>query len=390
MPPNRPVSYFHKVLSQRTDEMLRLIETLVNIESGSYDKAGVDRVGAVLAEELSKRGFEIERQAMTQCGDRYVATKRLGGTGRLLILGHTDTVWPEGTLSGWSFAIRDGQATGPGVGDMKGGLVMALFALQTLLESTFDGLESIRFMLVPDEELGSPHSREAIEQEVHKADCVLVLEPGRPGGGVVTARGALGTFFVHAHGQDAHCAVNYHKGASAVRELAQKVAALEALSEPDAGSIVNVGVFRGGVAKQVIPGEARMDIDLRARTDERALTLRDSIQRIAGDVVDQRVRVEVTGCLTRPAFTSLHNRPLFELAHSVAKQLGIGIFEVPPTGGGSDANFAGALGVPTLDGLGPVTYDICTPIEKIDISSLAERAAMFCGIVQQLPSLKDS
>ena len=390
MSPDTSVSHFHKLLSSRTDEMLRLIETLVNIESGSYDKAGVDRAGAALAQELRKRGFEVERQPMSQCGDRYVATRLLGGEGRLLILGHIDTVWPEGTLADWPFAIRDGQATGPGVGDMKGGLVIAIFALQTLFESNFDGLESIRFILVPDEELGSPHSREAIEQEVQDADWVLVLEPGRPGGGVVTARGALGAFFVHAHGQDAHCAVNYHKGASAVRELAQKVAALEALSEPDAGSVVNIGVFRGGVAKQVIPGEARMHIDLRARTDERAHALRDSIERIANDVVDKRVRVEVTGCMTRPAFTALNNRPLYALAHSVAIELGIGIFEVPPTGGGSDANFAGALGVPTLDGLGPVTYDICTPIEKIDISSLAERAAMFCGIVQRLPNLKDS
>lgn len=288
--------------------MLHLIEELVNIESGSHHKVGVDRVGAVLASHLRKLGFEIDHQKLSQCGDRYVATKRLGGQGRLLILGHTDTVWPEGTLAGWPFAIREGRATGPGVGDMKGGLVMALFALQALFESKFDDLGSIRFMLVPDEELGSLHSREAIEHEARDADWVLVLEPGRPGGGVATARGALGTFFMHAHGQEAHCAVNYHKGASAVRELAQKVARLEALSEPDAGAVVNVGIFRGGVAKQVIPGEARMSIDLRARTDDQARTLRDTIYRIASDVADPRVRVEVTGCISRvrrlPRFTT--------------------------------------------------------------------------------------
>jgi glutamate carboxypeptidase len=368
--------------------MLGLIEELVNIESGSYHKRGVDQVGEILAARLRLLGFELERHTLSACGDRYVGTRRLAGEGRLLVLGHTDTVWPEGTLARWPFSMRDGRATGPGVGDMKGGLVMALYALQALFEAGFDALESIRFMLVPDEELGSPHSREAIERAARDADWVLVLEPGRPGGGVVTARGALGAFFVHAHGQDAHCAVNHHKGASAVRELARKVVPLEALSEPDAGAVINVGVFQGGVAKQVIPGNARMDIDLRARTDEHARVLRDGIRRIAGDVVDPRVRVEITGGITRPAFTNEHNRALYSLARDVAAGLAISLFEVPPTGGGSDGNFAAALGVPTLDGLGPVTTDICTPLETIDIASLADRGAMFCGIVQQLPTTK--
>lgn len=368
--------------------MLELIERLVNLESGSRDTAGVNAVCDVLGAELGQLGFDVERRPMAECGDQLVGLKRLGGQGRLLILGHADTVWPEGTTREWPFSMRDGRATGPGVGDMKGGLVMALFALRELFDAGFDDLESIRFFVVPDEELGSIHSRPQIEAAAMQSDWTLVLEPGRPGGGVVTARGALGAFSLHAHGQDAHCAVNYRKGASAVRELAQKVAPLEALSDPDAGSVINVGVFKGGVAKQIIPGEAHMDIDLRARTDANALVLNDAIRRIAADARDPRVKVELTGKLTRPAFTAERNRALCALAKSVAKELDLGIFEVEPTGGGSDGNFAAALGVPTLDGLGPVTEDICTPTETIDIASLADRGALFCGIVQRLATMK--
>src|SRR6185295_4698250 len=240
-----------------------------------------------------------------------------------LILGHADTVWPKGTAQEWPFAITDGRATGPGVGDMKGGLVMAIFALRELLSRGFDDLQSIRFFIVPDEELGSIHSRPRIEEVARDADWTLVLEPGRPGGGVVTARGALGAFFMHAHGKSAHCAVNYRQGASAVRELAAKVPLLDGLSDPDRGMIVNVGVFHGGAARQVIPPEAKIDIDLLAR-----------IRAIAGEERDPRVKVELSGRMTRPPFTVAHNRALFRIAQEVAAALDIPLFEVPPTGGG--------------------------------------------------------
>jgi glutamate carboxypeptidase len=147
-------------------------------------------------------------------------------------------------------------------------------------------------------------------------------------------------------------------------------------------------VFKGGVAKQIIPGEAQMHIDLRARTDADAKSLSDEIRRIANDAKDTRVSVELSGRLTRPAFTTERNRELCTLAKSVAAELGIIIFEVDPTGGGSDGNFSAALGVPTLDGLGPVTDDVCTPTETIDIASLADRGALFCGIIQRIAATR--
>ena len=378
---------FRAALAGKLPEMLALIERLVNIDSGSYCTAGVNQVGAVLAAELERTGFTVERHPMRECGDQFVGRKRMGGKGRLLILGHADTVWPEGTVREWPYAASGGFATGPGVGDMKGGLVMAIFALRELLATGFDGLESISFFIVPDEELGSIHSRPRIEDAAREADWVLVLEPGRPGGGVVTARGAVGAFFMHAHGQTAHCATNYRKGASAVRELAIKVPLLEALSEPDRNVVVNVGVFHGGAARQVIPGEAKIDIDVRARTAEQAAALLERIQGIAADTRDERVRVELTGRMTRPPFTTVHNRALFGAAAAIAGELGIALFEVEPSPGGSDGNFAAALGVPTLDALGPVSTDVCSRNETIAIASLADRGALFAALIGRLAAL---
>lgn len=376
--------HFREALRQKLPQMLVLLERLVNTDSGSYDKAGVNRVTAILAAELEATGFAIERNAMRECGDQVIATRRLGGKGRLLILGHADTVWPAGMAAKWPFSMADGRATGPGVGDMKGGLVMAIFALRELLAAGFDDLASITFFIVPDEELGSIYSRPHIEQAAREADWTLVLEPGRPGGGVVTARGAVGAFFMHAHGQSAHCATNYRRGASAVRELAHKVPLLDGLSDPEQNTVVSVGVFHGGAARQVVPPEAKIDIDVRARTAQQAAALVARIEGIAATTVDPRVKVELSGKITRPPFGIADNRELYRHALDIAAELGITVFEVEPTAGGSDGNFSGAFGVPTLDALGPITTDTCSRQETIDVASLAERGALFAGLIERL------
>jgi glutamate carboxypeptidase len=373
---------------RRLPEMRALLKTLVNIDSGSHEKEEVDKVGAILADRLARLGFLIERKPNKACGDFIVARQTLGGEGRVVILGHLDTVWPAGTVADWPYQeLNEDLATGPGVGDMKGGLVIALFALEMLLAEGFCALESITFALVPDEELGSVNSRQNIEAVVRDADFVLVMEPGRPGNGVTTARGALGNLFMRAHGCSAHCAVNYRSGASAVRALAQKVADLEELSDPEDGTVVNVGVFQGGVAKQVVPAEAMLNIDVRARTQERAEALLEKIETIARRRDVQRVRVEIQGGLTRPAFSAEKNRELFSLARGIGRDLGFEIFEVGPTAGGSDGNFSAALGVPTLDSLGPVSHDICSRQETMEIQSLATRGAMLHEIIRRLSSL---
>ena len=163
-------------LRDKLPQMLALLERLVNTDSGSYCKAGVNEVGALLSEELARTGFAITRHPMQPCGGQVDARLSLKGKGRLLVLGHMDTVWPEGAVAHWRFAQNGGTATGPGVGDMKGGVVMAIFALRELLAAGFDTLESIRFFLVPDEELGSIHSRPAIEAAARQVMATVYRE----------------------------------------------------------------------------------------------------------------------------------------------------------------------------------------------------------------------
>ena len=378
-------------LQARLPDMIDLLKTLVNIDSGSLDVEGVNAVGRVLAERLSGLGFAMRSRTLpvAERGTMLIAEKQGAGKVKLLILGHLDTVWPRGTVSEWPFQLLEkGLATGPGVGDMKGGLVMALHVLDLLAQQNFNELALIKWVLVPDEELGSVGSRPLIEEEALGMDAVLVLEPGRTGGGMVTARGALGVYFMRAKGCTAHCAIHYSKGASAVRELAVKVAPLDHLSDPDAGNIVNVGVFRGGTAKQVIPGEAFLNIDLRARTQDQAECLHRAILNIAQERIDPRVDVTVEGGLTRPAYPGAQqNQGLMRAMQAMAQELSITIFEVPPVSGGSDGNFTAVMGLPTLDGLGPVSHDICSRDETMEVQSLVDRGALFCGLIKQLPNL---
>jgi glutamate carboxypeptidase len=374
------------------DEPLRHIEALVNIETGSHDKAGVDRAGAYLARELERLGFVIEKRPQQDIGDQILARRRFGGRGRVLILGHLDTVWPKGTLADWPFAVtEDGFAVGPGVGDMKGGLVVALTALEALTATgAAEGLESITFMLVPDEEIGSPISRTWIEEEGDRADWALVMEPGRENGGVVTKRAVMGRFTIMAHGVSAHCAVNKGEGASAIRELAAKVALLEDLTRLDEGLLVNVGLFKGGEARQVIPARAEMEIDYRAPSQEKADRLAEDIRRIALHKLDSKVSIELDGRQSRPEFPrSQGTLKLYRRALAIADEMGMPLPEIH-TKGGSDGSFVAARGVPTLDGLGPIALDDCSRRERLLIKSIIPRTILLARLMAGLGQVEHS
>jgi len=376
---------FQSALHARLPHILNDVAELVSIDSGSYFSAGVTRVAHWIGERLERIGFTTTYEDVEDRGQRMFATLPGKGRGRLMILGHADTVWPEGTAREWPYAVRGGRATGPGVGDMKSGLIMAINALDLVIEAGCADFEEIKYVLVSDEELGSPKCRGWIEHHARGADWVLVLEPARPGGGMMTSRGAVGAFFVEARGVSAHAAVNYAKGASAVRELAAMVAPLEALTDIEAGTVVNVGKFEGGQARQVIPHEARMHLDVRARTPEQALRLEARLREIIGTRDNPRVDVELLGGWTRPSWPlSNGTADLYRKAKRIADSLGVPAFEVPTVSGGSDGSFCGALGIPTLDGLGPECSDICSRDETIVIRSVADRGAIFAGLIAEL------
>lgn len=369
-------------LAPALPEILAMAKRVVDIDSGSYDAAGVNAVIDVWAGMLREMGFTVDRAPLAGRGDQMTAQLSLGNGPRVLILGHADTVWPAGTVAQWPFARAGDRITGPGVGDMKTNVVMALFALRHLLKQGLTGLGSITMLIVPDEEIGSPQSRGWIEGHARHADLCLTLEPCRPGGGVVVGRGAVGAVYLRATGVTAHCGSYREHGASAVSALAALVGPLEALTDTKRGLAATVGIFRGGAARQVVPGEAEIHLDLRAPDSAGADALLASVREIATrPPSDPRVSIEITGGFGRPPFpTTKGTRALYEWAKEACEALGQPIHDVVARGG-SDGSFAAGLGVPTLDGLGAVAHDTCSRRETVEVSSIVPRTAVLAHLI---------
>lgn len=367
-------------LRGETEPMVGATERLAAIDSGSGDTAGIARVCEALAETLTAAGFAVRPRA-----EGGLAAALTGpGTGRVVLLGHADTVWPTGTAGRWPTRRREEMLSGPGVGDMKGCLVMAAHAAAAARDAGgLAGVRELELLLIPDEELGSVRSRAWIEERAAGAAGCLGLEAGWPGGGVVVERGAVGAVTVTATGRTAHAAGHEGRGASAVAALAPLVTSLEALSRREDDVLVTVGVFRGGVARQVVPDHAELSLDLRAPTSGAADELMDAVRATLAQARPGEVALTVTGGITRPAWPRDASAWLWQRARTHAAGLGIPLRAVSSRGG-SDASFAAALGVPTLDGLGPICHDSCARGERIEIASLAERAALMALLIADL------
>jgi glutamate carboxypeptidase len=368
-------------LGDETDAMVAATARLAAVDSGSGDMAGIARVGDMLGEVLAGAGFDVCPRAE---GGLTATLRAEAGDARVLLLGHADTVWPAGTAAAWPTERRDGMLSGPGVGDMKACLVMAAHAAAAARDAgALNGVAEIELLVIPDEELGSVSSRPWIERRAAGATGCLGLEAGWPGGGVVVERGAVGAVTVTAAGRTAHAAGHEGRGASAVAALAPLVTALEALSRPDKGMLASVGVFRGGVARQVVPDHAELSLDLRAATSEDAEALMGAVTATVREAQPPGVTLTIDGGITRPAWPRRASAWLWERAQARAAQLGVALRPVSSRGG-SDASFAAALGVATLDGLGPICHDSCARGERIEIASLAERAALMALLIADL------
>jgi glutamate carboxypeptidase len=365
-------------------DILAMAERCVNIDSGSYLAGGVNAVIDIWARMAAGLGFAVERAPLAGFGDQMTARLPLGGNGpRVLVLGHADTVWPAGIAAEWPFKREGDRITGPGVGDMKTNVVMALHAIRMLLaERALSQLTSITLCIVPDEEIGSPGSRAWLEAEAREADLCLTLEPCRPNGGMVVGRGAVGAFYLSATGITAHVGSAREKGASAVAALAALVAPLEALGDPPNGLCATVGILRGGEARQVVPGSAELHLDLRAPDDAAGEKLLAEVRAIAArPPADPRVTISARGGFTRPAFpTHEGTRALYVMAEGFCASLGIPVHQVVSRGG-SDGSFAARLGVPTLDGLGPITHETCSRREWVEVPSIVTRGAVLAGLM---------
>lgn len=367
----------------KEEEYLALLGELVERESPTSDKAACDALADRLVELLDANGFTTTRSERSEVGDIVTGQLERGAAAgpRTLLLCHYDTVWPVGTLAEMPFKREGDKLMGPGVLDMKAGIVNALLATglaAARTEANGAGL-AVTLLLTSDEEMGSGESRELIEALAKEHDRVLVLEPGREDGALKTGRKGVGGFTLRLRGRSAHAGNNPAAGASALRELAHLLLYVEDLGDDVAGTSVNVTTARAGFASNVIAEEATATVDLRvlksSGAERVAAALKEYVPR------DERVSLTVTGGLNRPPMElTVGNQRLFETATGVLASMGLAL-EGAVVGGGSDGNFTSHMGVPTLDGLGAVGDGAHARSEHIRIRESLERMALVAGLL---------
>ena len=364
----------------RLPGMSALLQRLVETESPSHDKASVDRVATIVLEECHRLGAKVTTYPQATVGDQVEARWGDGPNG-FLLLAHMDTVFPVGTLEKMPFYTLEGKTFGPGVSDMKGGIVVGLTAVAALLESGHNISRPVTILFTSDEETGSACSRPLIEKLAKNAALVLVLEPAMLDGSVKTWRKGVGEFQVCVRGRAAHAGADHKKGRNAIEELAHQVLAIQALTDYASGTTLNVGVFHGGIASNVIPDEAVAEIDLRVMQPgeaERIMTALYSLKPVLDGT-----NIEVTGSLNRPPMPFDDTmQSTFEKARALAATLGIDL-KAGGTGGASDANFVAPLGIPVLDGLGPAGGEYHSEREFIITTSLPERARLLYSLLRE-------
>lgn len=360
------------------------LERLVNIDCGSYTPEGVGRIADFMTDALGDLGAQVKRvrhepeAGGKQLGDLVIA--HLAGDGpRLLLIGHMDTVFDPGTVAERPFRVEGERAVGPGVTDMKAGLLAGLHAIGALLEQ--GERPSITFVANPDEEIGSPFSTPFIRELAASADAALVLECARANGDIVSARKGIADYHVSITGRAAHAGVEPEKGRSAILEAAHQVLALHALNDRWPTVTVNAGVIRGGTRPNVVPERCEMQVDIRAATAPAFDSAAAAVEDLAASPRTDGVRVELRRIAGHPPMEkSDASARLVELAVSIAGELGFELRDAA-TGGASDANTTAALGVPTLDGLGPVGGDDHSVDEWLDLSSVVPRTTLLAGLL---------
>lgn len=371
-------------LQQKLPDSLRLLEQMVTMESPSFEKRMVDEFVSFLGERFLEIGGEVDFITAERFGNHLRARFPGRSEGRILLLGHTDTVWPAGEIQKRPFRIDGNRAAGPGVFDMKAGIVLMWMALSALseLKALRGGLaRSVTVLLTSDEEVGSNSSRSLIESEAGESSAVLVLEPSLPGGVLKTARKGVGRFTLKAIGRAAHAGIDPSRGINAIEEISRQVIKLQGMSGTG-GTTVTVGVVQGGTRSNVVPAEAGIEVDVRVASMEEADRITKAIRSLAAELPGARLAVR--GSISRPPMErTAETVRLFKIAQVAAAEIGIDLKE-GSTGGASDGNLTAAMGIPTLDGLGSVGDGAHAVDEYIEIESLPHRAALLAGMIERL------
>ena len=372
-----------KYLHSKSDEMLDMLKTMVEMETPSDNKQLVDHFGEktveiinsfINAKVTSIDNKEYGNQVRIEVGE---------GEEQILLLGHMDTVWPEGTLEKMPFKVDGDQAYGPGTFDMKGGIVQGIFALHALQELDYKLNKKVVLFLISDEEIGSASSRHLIEEEAKKSKYVFVLESsGDLEGMYKTARKGVGIFNVVVTGKAAHAGIEPEKGISSIKELAKVILYLHSLTDLEKGTTVNVGLISGGSSSNVVAAKSEAEIDLRVTKDNEF----DRIIPLIKNLTPSRegISIEVTGGINRPVMEKTEEiGMLFENAKQLAADyLGFELKE-QLSGGGSDGSYASQF-APTLDGMGPVGNGAHAANEHLLISKMPVRSALLALMLIEL------
>jgi len=374
-------------LATQHDAMVSLMEEVVNIDSGSYDKPGVDAVGEVFERFFKDQGIEVERLPRDVSGDIFRARISGPGNAPIVLMGHRDTVFPKGEVARRPFTIKDGRAYGPGVMDMKGGLVLNAFVLAAFHK--FGGAPApLVALLTSDEEIGSPQSRGIIEDTARGARAVYNSEPGRANGNVVSGRKGGVFSIMEITGKAAHSGGNFEAGHSAINALAHKVLALAALTDLKAGITLNVGLVSGGQSVNTVAPWARGEIDLRyvktADRDRMVAAIRKIVatEHVPGTSATLTIKGEFL-----PLEQTAANAGLLAIYQKAASDTGLTV-KGEFSGGCADSGFTSAVGTPTLCSTGPVGGGAHSPEEYLDVASIVPRAQALARAVAATGPIK--
>jgi glutamate carboxypeptidase len=387
MPKTNPIeskSALRDVLRWLTDhqqEMVHQVREIVRRESPTHNKQACDALCEYLAQQFAALGGRVKIHRQPKAGNHLqVEFSGSGSRKPVLLLGHYDTVYELGTLATMPWREQNGRLRGPGVFDMKSGIVQIMFALRALHEVNGDLARPVKIWLVSDEEEGSDSSRTLTEKLASQCEAVLVCEPAGPGGALKTARKGVGGFLIKVTGKASHSGLDFEKGRSAILELSHQIQAVSRLTDLKRGITLNVGVIGGGTRTNVVAAEAIAEVDLRIARKSDGPVMERKMKALRP--INKKCSLKIEGGVNRPPLERTKQvAALFRVAQTIAADLGFPLKEIA-VGGGSDGNFTGGLGIPTLDGLGAVGDGAHAPHEYVEAAELPRRAALLAGLIQ--------
>jgi len=390
-PPADVVAAIQMAVSQAADEQVRTLKAWVETDSPTEEKTLVDEMGGLIAREAQLVGLETTRLHETRYGDHLLAR---GGDGastspKVMLIGHFDTVYAKGTAAARGFKVVGERGVGPGALDMKGGIIVGLFALRALRSALGNLPLQVTFLFNSDEEVGSPTSRVPLLAEAPSHDLVVVLEPGKPGQKMVLGRKGVGIVNFTVEGIEAHAGAEPENGANAIVAMASHVRALSELQDLSVGTTVTPGTIHGGTHPYVVPGNCRLGVDMRVPTRDEQARLEAALTTITASVPVPRTRTTMTGGFHRPPMEpSDRTHAAFRGLAAAGSAIGYEI-AYTTTGGASDGNLTAAAGVPTLDGMGPAGRRAHSNEEYIEMESFFRKTELLAVYLAALAGVKD-